>query len=42
MMELWKNLYLLVCEVLYECYSYLALNIFNDDVDYDYFYVDYD
>ena len=37
MMEVLNRIHLRVYEVLCECYSYLALNIFIDDVDYDYF-----
>ena len=36
MMEVWNHLHLQVCEVWCKSYSYLALNIFIDDVDYDY------
>ena len=36
MMEVWNHLHLQVCEVWCKSYSYLVLNIFTDDVDYDY------
>ena len=38
MMEVRHHLHLQVCEDLCDCYSYLMLNIFIDDVDYDYFW----
>ena len=38
MTEVWNHLNLQVCEVWCKFYSYLALNIFTDDVNYDYFW----
>ena len=38
MMEVWNHLHLQVCEFWCEFYSYLLLNIFINDVDYDYFW----